>query len=58
MIESFNNTYREDCVLINSVQEFIKIKAWLLLTYFMFAQSINFYTFNCHMLEYSTVRAQ
>ena len=30
----------ESCVLLSSVQEFIEIKAWLLLNFFMFTQSI------------------
>ena len=29
-----NDTYRENYVLLNSVQEFIEIEAWLLLTFF------------------------
>ena len=30
-----NDAHRENCVLVNSVQEFIEIKAWLLLTFFI-----------------------
>ena len=42
---SFNNTYRENCVLLNSVPEFTEIEAWLLLTLFLCLhyQSINWY---------------
>ena len=32
---SFNNTHRENCVLLNSVQEFIEGEAWLLLTFLL-----------------------
>ena len=31
----------KNCVLFNSVQEFIKIEAWLLLTFFICLQSIK-----------------
>ena len=41
----------ESCVLLSSVQEFIEIKAWLLLNFFMFTQSIKFYKFYCHVLK-------
>ena len=34
-LDSFNNTHRENFVLLNAVQEFIKIKAWLLLSFFL-----------------------
>ena len=30
-----NNTHRENCVSLNSVQEFIEIGIWLLLTLFL-----------------------
>ena len=30
-----NNTHRENCVLLNSVQECFEIEAWLLLTFFI-----------------------
>ena len=30
-----NDTHRENFVLLNSVQEFIEIQAWLLLTFFL-----------------------
>ena len=47
-----NDTLRENCVLLNSVQEFIEIEAWLYLTFFpMFTQLISFYTFYCHILK-------
>ena len=45
----------ESCVLLSSVQEFIEIKAWLLLNFFMFTQSIKFYTFYCHVLKSTDV---
>ena len=34
-LDWFNNTYRENFVLLDSVQEFIEIKAWLLLPFFL-----------------------
>ena len=38
-----NDNGKENCVLLNSVQEFIEVEAWLLLTFFLcFTQSINF----------------
>ena len=33
-----NDAYRENCILLNSGQEFIEIKAWLLLTSFLCLQ--------------------
>ena len=50
----FNNTYRENCVLLNSVPEFTEIEAWLLLTLFLclLYQSINWY---CHILKSADV---
>ena len=30
-----NDTHRENCILLNSVQEFIEIEAWLLLIFFL-----------------------
>ena len=36
----------KNCVLLNSVQEFIEIEAWLLLTFF-----IKFYAFYCQTLK-------
>ena len=38
--KSFNDTHRENCILLNSAVEFIETEAWLLLTYV--TQSINF----------------
>ena len=35
-----NDTHRENFVLLNSVQEFIEIQAWLLLTFF-YVYTIN-----------------
>ena len=35
VITLFNDTQKENCVLLNSVQEFIEIEAWLLLTFFI-----------------------
>ena len=35
-LDWLNNTHRENFVLLNSVQEFIEIQAWLLLTFFLF----------------------
>ena len=32
---NFNVTHWENCVLLNSGQEFIEIEAWLLLTFFL-----------------------
>ena len=32
--EDLNDTNSENCVLLNSVQEFIEIEAWLLLIFF------------------------
>ena len=34
-LDWLNNTHRENFVLLNSVQEFIEIQAWLLLTFFL-----------------------
>ena len=34
-LDWLNNTPRENFVLLNSVQEFIEIQAWLLLTFFL-----------------------
>ena len=31
-----NDTHREICVLLNSVEDFIEIKDWPLLTFFLF----------------------
>ena len=33
---NFNDTHRKKTVLLNSVQEFIEIEAWLLLIFFMY----------------------
>ena len=33
-LDWLNNTHRENFVLLDSVQEFIEIQAWLLLTFF------------------------
>ena len=30
-----NDTHRKNCALLNSVQEFIEIEAWLILTFFL-----------------------
>ena len=45
-----NNTHRENFVLLNSVQEFIEIQAWLLLTFFLYLhnQLISIY---CHIIK-------
>ena len=32
-VSIFNNTHRENCVLLNSVQKFIEIEVWLLLAF-------------------------
>ena len=34
-LDWLNNTHRENFVLLNLVQEFIEIQAWLLLTFFL-----------------------
>ena len=34
-LDWFNNTHRENFVLLDSVQEFIEIKAWLLQPFFL-----------------------
>ena len=34
-LDWFNNTHRENFVLLNSVQEFIEIQVWLLLSFFL-----------------------
>ena len=34
-LDWFNNTHRENFVLLKSVQEFIEIQAWLLLSFFL-----------------------
>ena len=34
-LDWLNDTHRENFVLLNSVQEFIVIQAWLLLTFFL-----------------------
>ena len=43
-----NDTHRKNCVLLNSVQEFIETKVSLLP---MFTQLINFYIFYCHIIR-------
>ena len=51
-----NDTHRENFVLLNSVQEFIEIEAWLLLRFFIvYTQSINFYTPYFYMLKSADV---
>ena len=49
-LDWFNNTHREKFVLLNSVQEFIEIQAWLLLTFFLCShnQLISVY---CHKIK-------
>ena len=49
-----NDTHWKNCVLLNSVQEFIEIEPWLLLTFFLYLQS-NFYTFYCRILKSTDV---
>ena len=48
------------CVLVNSVQEFTEIEAWLLLIFFIClqkkVQSIKFYTFQYHILNSTDVK--
>ena len=49
------DTNRKKCaLLIISVQSFIEIEAWLLLT-FCYIYTINFYTFFCHILKSTDV---
>ena len=45
MVCSFNDTHMDkSCALLPSVQKFIEIQGWLLLTFFhMFTQSIKFF---------------
>ena len=43
----------KNCVLLNSVQEFIEIEAWLLLTFF-----IKFYALYCQILKNTKVVLQ
>ena len=43
----------KNCVLLNSVQEFIEIEAWLLLTFF-----IKFYALYCQILKNTKVVPQ
>ena len=51
-LDRLNDTRRENFVLLNSVQKFIEIQAWLLLTFFpMFTQSINFYIEYCYIIK-------
>ena len=45
----------KNCVLLSSVQEYTEIEAWLLLTFFIFTQSIKFYAFHCHILKSTDV---
>ena len=49
MIDQLNNIHRENCVLRYSIQEFIEIEVWLLLTY-----TINWflYILLSHIKEY------
>ena len=48
----FNNSHRENCVLLISVQEFIAIEALAASDLFlMLIQSVGFYTFHCHILK-------
>ena len=51
----FNDTHRENCVLLNSVQELIKLEAWFLLKFSLSTQSINFCTFHWHILKSTDV---
>ena len=39
-----NGTDREYCAVLNSVKEFIKIEAWLLLTFFPFTHTISIHS--------------
>ena len=50
-----NDIHRENCILLNSVQETIKIEVWLFLTLFLcFTQSIKFpYILLPHIKEYT-----
>ena len=38
-IKAVNDTHRKNCALLNSVQGFIEIEAWLLLTFFLRLQN-------------------
>ena len=52
----FNDSHMENCVLLNSVQEFIETQALADSDPFhMFAQSNNFYTFHCYILRKTDV---
>ena len=42
--------YRKNFVLLNSVEEFIEIQVWLLMTFFL-CLSIYFYTLYCHIIK-------
>ena len=35
----FNDTHKENCVLLNSAQELIKIEVWLLLIFFLYLRN-------------------
>ena len=53
-----NNTHRENCVLINSVQEFIEIEPWLLLTFILWLrnQLICIYILLSNIKEYRCLK--
>ena len=51
---NLNDTHKEKtCALMNSVQKFIEIKGWVLLTFFMYLhnQLSSFNSINVQMIE-------
>ena len=47
-LDWLNDTYRENFGLLNSVQEFIEIQAWLLLTFFLCLHIQLISVLHCH----------
>ena len=50
------SAHKENCVLLNSVQEFIETEAWLFLTFFLCLHNqLVSITFYCHILKSTDV---
>ena len=53
---TINDTHREDCILLNSIQEFIETKAWVLLTFLLSLHNqLISITFYYHILKCTDV---
>ena len=48
---ALNNTHRENWVLLNSLQYFTEIEAWLLFPTFSYIYAISFHTVYCRRLK-------